>query len=514
MEARLLKVKNVFDDVKGMRSEIGNLFEGLDARITKLKDVYKDFIKNTNAIKSPDVKPFIFSLDSFYFQTSLLEREFNYLKDYKTIIINRMYGEYYKLFKLINVYVERSHIDNKLNEILKNKKYPKYDDLDDSKEYDFNLIVQVNEDIMNIVNYLINILKEKELALTHYTTNQDYGLNVDNFVSTYNYEVIVLREQINLYEKYLEFFYKVHQKLLRCLIMKINMLEAQITTDIKFEGGLLSNKKDNSVLFEEMNLGNLSKRTTRDLRKSMAGKNTAIDSPHSSSNSSSSSYSEQSDIDNDVDIVDNIPAQDEHIINTNNTAIPESIVFDQPSIASKFFQRQDGLTVDIVEKIDESVPDNIYQKPNDSIFPFKELRNVVVEEEVVVVEEEVVVVEEEVILVEEKVVVVEEEIVVVEEEVILVEEKVVVVEEEVVVVEEEVVVVEEEVALIVEEVVLVVEEDLDLTDNSENDEYIITDTIELTPNQKKNQTKRLKKKEKKEMERNEKAELISGDGLE
>ena len=155
-----------------------------------------------------------------------------------------MYGQYYKLFKLINIYVDRSHIDNKLNEILKHKNYPKYDDLDDSKEYDFNLIVQVNEDIMNIVNYLINILKDKELALKQYTTNQNYGLNVDNFVSTYNYEVVVLREQINLYEKYLEFFYKVHQKLLNCLIVKISVLEAQITTDIKFEGGLLSIKND------------------------------------------------------------------------------------------------------------------------------------------------------------------------------------------------------------------------------------------------------------------------------
>ena len=102
MEARLLKVKEVFDYVKEMSSEIGCLFEGLDTRITKLKDVYKDFIKNANAIKSPDVNPFIFSLDSFYFQTSLLHREVNYLKDCKLIIINRMYGEYYKLFNLIN----------------------------------------------------------------------------------------------------------------------------------------------------------------------------------------------------------------------------------------------------------------------------------------------------------------------------------------------------------------------------------------------------------------------------
>ena len=236
MDNDLMRVKNVFDSVKEMRTEIAILFESLDGRITKLKDVYNEFIKNTKEIQTPDFKAFIFSLDSFYFQTSLLQKEHDYLIDYRNTIINRMYGEYYKLFKLIIEYIDKSHIDNKLKDLLKKKTYPRYDDLDDRKTYDFNLIVQLNEDILGIVNGLINILKDKERALKQYTTNQDYGLNVNNFVSTYNYEVNVLQEQINLYEKYLEFFYNVHQKLLKRLITKISILEAQINPDIKFEG--------------------------------------------------------------------------------------------------------------------------------------------------------------------------------------------------------------------------------------------------------------------------------------
>ena len=69
--------------------------------------------------------------------------------------------------------------------------------------------------IINKINYLINILRDKETSLREYTTNQDYGLNVNNFVSTYKYDVIVLQEQITLYEKYLDFFYHVHEKLLK-----------------------------------------------------------------------------------------------------------------------------------------------------------------------------------------------------------------------------------------------------------------------------------------------------------
>lgn len=271
MDDKLTKVKMVFDNVKEMRSEISILFDSLNGRIKKLKEMYSEFVTYTKSIKTADVKSFIFSLDSFYFQTSLLQKEYDYLKDYYGIIVNRMYGEYYKLLKLITEYVEKSMIDNKLHEILKNKKYPKYDDLDDARQYPFELILQLNEDIIAVVNYLIHVLKDKEMSLKQYTTNQNYGLNVNNFVSTYNYEVIVLQEQINLYEKYLEFFYHVHEKLLKRLITKISVLEAQLNTDIKFEGGLLSKKKDNKALFKDLNLSALPKSTQRDLRKSIVG---------------------------------------------------------------------------------------------------------------------------------------------------------------------------------------------------------------------------------------------------
>ena len=271
MEEKLTKTKLVFDKIKGMRMEIGSLFEILDGRVSKLEEIYTEFIQNTKLIKTRDVNAFIFSLDSFYFQNSLLKREYKYLRDYYNITLNRMYGEYYKLFRLINEYVERSLIDNKLSEILRNKKYPRYDDLDDEKEYDFKLTTQLNEDIMNVVNYLINILREKEMALKQYTTNQNFGLNVNNFVSTFNYEVIVLQEQITLYEKYLDFFYHVHEKLLNRLITKISVLEAQLNADIKFEGGLIGTKKDSKVLFEEMSLGNLNKKAAKDLRLSITG---------------------------------------------------------------------------------------------------------------------------------------------------------------------------------------------------------------------------------------------------
>ncbi len=362
MDDKLLKVKLIFDKVKDMRDEINILFEGLDGRISKLGEIYNDFIKNAKRIKSPDIKAFIFSLDSFYFQNSLLNKECQHLKDYYLLIVNRMYGEYYKLYKLIIENVEKSHIDSHLSDNIKKTMYPKYDDLDEEKQYDFHLIVNLNEDIIGVVNYLINILRDKESDLKLYTTNRNYGLNVDNFVSTYNYEVIMLQEQINLYEKYLDFFYHVHEKLLKRLITKISVLEAQLNADIKFEGGLIGKRKDNNDIMNDLNIKGLNKRTARDLRKSISG----IHSPSTS--------------EDDTGDVDYIPT--EKFANNNSIkdvsdnnidcnavqfdVIKDTILHDHSSSVDKLFARQNNEEDIEIKNILSHNDDNDIGENNDS----------------------------------------------------------------------------------------------------------------------------------------------------
>ena len=371
MDDKILKVREVFDGVKDMRSEIDILFGGLDGRITKLKEMYDEFIESANNIKTPEVKVFIFSLDSFYFQISLLEREYNYLIDYKKIIINRMYGEYYKLFKLIIEDVDKSHIDSKLSEILKGKKYPVYDDLDDEKEYKFNYIIQLNEDIIGIVENLINILREKETSLKKHVVNQSYGLDVNNFVYTYVYEVNVLQEQINLYESYMDFFYHVHEKLLKRLINKINILDAQINADIKFEGGLLSKKKDNEQLFNDMNVEGLSKSAARELRKSIVNVHGNISPSQSNTTSENETtsitekiYPDESlfDIPKTVDMsrVDSVESATSKIFKKYD--ISDSIIEEQndcnDSISDEIFDCITGDENNIVIECDNNIDDD------------------------------------------------------------------------------------------------------------------------------------------------------------
>ena len=182
MDQKLNKVKHTFDKIKDMREEISGLFQNLDCRISKLKEIYNDFIRNNNS------KLFIFGLDTFYFQNNLLTNEYSFLKEYYNRIINRMYCEYYKLYKVILEFIESSNFEYKVHDIThSSKKFPVYKDLEQNREYDFTLIIDINEEIIIIINSLTNVLNDKESALELHIERNTYGLNIDNFVSTYRY---------------------------------------------------------------------------------------------------------------------------------------------------------------------------------------------------------------------------------------------------------------------------------------------------------------------------------------
>ena len=143
MESKFNELKITFNGIKNVREEINNIFANLEQRVIKLKELYKDFIDhNTSTL-------FIFGLDSFYFQNKLIDIEFSDMKKFYDLIMNRMYCEYYKLYKIILDYCNHNlSDDNKfIDSITSKTEYPLYKDLEPYKRYDFVLIDELHEDI-------------------------------------------------------------------------------------------------------------------------------------------------------------------------------------------------------------------------------------------------------------------------------------------------------------------------------------------------------------------------------
>ena len=236
MENRISKLKVDFTHITTIRNNVKTVFDILQLRINKLKLFYSDFIKNNKN------KLFVFGLDSFHFQSKLIDIEYDDMKRLFLAINNRMYCEYFKLYKIISEYIYENINDKKIIEIIKVSNFPVYKDLEPFKEYNFEITTEVHENILIIVNSIISNLNTRENELNIHRGKQEIGLNIDNFITSYNYELIVIKEKVSMFLTYIEFFHKLHTKHLKRFSNKIQLMYTHISTDIKFDESIEINK--------------------------------------------------------------------------------------------------------------------------------------------------------------------------------------------------------------------------------------------------------------------------------
>ena len=93
MQAKLNDLKKEFTLIVIIKNDINELLNSLTIRVKKLKDVYDEIIRSNLSSSS------IFGLDSFKFQSRLMETENEDLCRLYKMISNKMYCEYYKLIK-------------------------------------------------------------------------------------------------------------------------------------------------------------------------------------------------------------------------------------------------------------------------------------------------------------------------------------------------------------------------------------------------------------------------------
>jgi len=249
MESQIVKLKNDFNNLINIRNSIKNIFDILQSRIDKLKLFYSEFIKNNQN------QTLVFGLDSFYFQSKLIDIEYDDMKRLLMAINNRMYCEYFKLNKIIIEYILTNIKDKKVTENIKINNFPIYKDLEPYKEYKFEILAEIHGNILKNINILITELNNKENEFKIYETKQEIGLNIDNFVTTFNYNNNIMKKKISMFITYVEFFHKLHIKYLTRFNNKIHLIYTDINNDIKFDESIEINNK-----FEADSYTNFSKK--------------------------------------------------------------------------------------------------------------------------------------------------------------------------------------------------------------------------------------------------------------
>ena len=219
MDDKIQLVKTNFNNIKEIRTNVMCCFNALEIKLTKLKHTTNEFVKtNKHNI-------FVFGLDSFQFQGKLIDYEYNDMRKFYFALNNRMYCEYYKLYKLIIQYAEEIIGTNKNIEMLKSQAiFPIYKDLEPFKQYNFETIEEIHKTIVTLLNDLNEHIIAKETQLQLFHLKQRSGLNINNFVTTFDFDVIVIKQKCLLYLSYLEFFHNIHTKHFKRFSKKMKLM--------------------------------------------------------------------------------------------------------------------------------------------------------------------------------------------------------------------------------------------------------------------------------------------------
>ena len=219
-------LKSDFQSILKLQYDIQTNKKKIQDKLDELKTIYNGLVKtNTKKI-------FLFCLDSFYFQYKTLMIEMDNLSKFSSLINNRIYGDYYKLYNIVLLQTSEANVDVRglMSEFT--KKYPVYKDLEPFHEYKNSLIIDIHADILKLVNYLYTHYSGKEQNIHGYNTNTKVGMSINSFMQTLEYENALLREQIGLYVNYITFFHSSHNGYLTKLSLKIQNFQKEIEEEI------------------------------------------------------------------------------------------------------------------------------------------------------------------------------------------------------------------------------------------------------------------------------------------
>lgn len=229
MHHDLRAIQANFEQVQQMRISLRHVLEDMQGFIVTLHKVYGDLLK------THDVKSYTLGLDSLHFQHRVMEMDYESLQRSLTAVENRMYCEYFKLYKMLQAYVGQDlkdslcHMSDKIK-----RNFPVYKDLEPLKAYNFALTVEIQQTIVVVVQELSAYYGVLEADVDKDEAHAERGLNVDNMVTAHRFSNQLLNERIHLFMRYMNVFHKQHQQYFHHLLAKSRIMLQLMNSDIHF----------------------------------------------------------------------------------------------------------------------------------------------------------------------------------------------------------------------------------------------------------------------------------------
>lgn len=219
------KLHTDFANIISLKLEISKTREKIKEKLLHLKNTYQDLVKvNTK-------KLFVFCLDSFFFQYKIFSVEIENIDRFCTLINNRMYCEFYKLYNIIalDINEKRVNVNMDLSTV---REFPVYKDLEPFYDYNIDDIKDIHKTIIHILNQMYEQFLHKTENIDNYNDHHRIGFSISNFINTLQYENKQLNDQIMLYINYMSFFQISQRKLLNRIALRINEFYNEVDSNI------------------------------------------------------------------------------------------------------------------------------------------------------------------------------------------------------------------------------------------------------------------------------------------
>lgn len=222
---------------------------------------HRNFTNNNQKIYDLSIKTLnpdsqYLGIDAINFQNKIDNANIEHYSNILTLIENRIYGDYYKIYKSINKFYSqfnnskefvKSKDDKDFNNDNNDKEFPIYKDLE-KKGYDIELIINIHDKINNLLELVEEEFNTKINGLlnTIISTEKSRAQNIQYLNKYYITEeqtnLAILENRLEMYKKYISNAYKIH-----CIYL--SGLHSQITNlsiDNDLDDDLDDNTDDNT----------------------------------------------------------------------------------------------------------------------------------------------------------------------------------------------------------------------------------------------------------------------------
>jgi hypothetical protein len=211
-----------FQDILKKKQDCDDELNSTENLIQKIKDKYTELLKT---VSHDNV---YLGIDSLNFQNKLFDYHLKYLNNMYIMIINRFYGDYYKIYRSIKNYIEINCTAISIPDI----SFQTYKDLEINKKYDFLQVIKLQNCIHQYIKNINDIIIQKRIKIQKFIESNTQGYIVNYYINEETTNINVHVEKVNSYIKYLEICNLHHNKYLSSFFKQTREFIFSIKNDI------------------------------------------------------------------------------------------------------------------------------------------------------------------------------------------------------------------------------------------------------------------------------------------